>query len=34
LIGRDGGISDVFPQTIEPTDTRIKTAIARSLASS
>jgi glutathione peroxidase len=34
LIGRDGGISDVFPETVEPTDTRIKTAIARSLASS
>jgi glutathione peroxidase len=34
LIGRDGGIAEAFPETVEPTDTRIKTAIARSLASS
>jgi glutathione peroxidase len=32
LIGRDGYIADVFPESIEPTDTRIKTAIARTLA--
>src|SRR6202165_2368416 len=32
LIGRDGYIADVFPETVEPSDTRIKTAIARSLA--
>ena len=29
LIGRDGSIADVFPETVEPTDTRVKTAIAR-----
>jgi glutathione peroxidase len=34
LIGRDGGIADVFPETVEPQDTRIKTAIGRLLASS
>jgi glutathione peroxidase len=28
LIDRDGGIAEVFPETVEPTDTRIKTAIA------
>src|ERR1700676_214838 len=28
LIGRDGYIAEVFPETVEPTDTRIKTAIA------
>jgi glutathione peroxidase len=32
LIGRDGYIADAFAESIEPTDTRIKTAIARSLA--
>jgi len=32
LIGRDGYIADVFPSAIEPTDTRIKTAIAKALA--
>jgi glutathione peroxidase len=32
LIGRDGYIADVFPESVEPRDTRIKTAIARSLA--
>lgn len=34
LIGRDGYIADVFPETVEPSDTRIKTAIARALADS
>ncbi|THD64926.1 MAG: glutathione peroxidase [Bradyrhizobium sp.] len=34
LIGREGYIADVFPETVEPTDTRIKTAIARALADS
>jgi glutathione peroxidase len=29
LLGRDGYIADVFPETVEPTDTRVKTAIAR-----
>lgn len=32
LIGRDGYIADVFPETVEPSDTRLKTAIARALA--
>jgi len=32
LIGRDGYIADVFPESVEPSDTRIKAAIARSLA--
>jgi glutathione peroxidase len=32
LIGRDGYIAEVFPETIEPSDTRVKTAIARALA--
>jgi glutathione peroxidase len=32
LIGGDGYIAAVFPETVEPSDTRIKTAIARSLA--
>ena len=32
LIGRDGYIADVFPETVEPADTRIKTAIARALS--
>jgi glutathione peroxidase len=31
LIGRDGYIADVFPESVEPADTRIKTAIARML---
>jgi len=31
LIGRDGYIADVFPESVEPTDTRVKTAIARTL---
>ena len=32
LIGRDGYIADVFASAVEPTDTRIKTAIGRALA--
>ena len=32
LIGRDGNIAEVFPESVEPTDTRVKTAIARALA--
>ena len=32
LIGRDGYIADVFPESVAPADTRIKTAIARALA--
>ena len=32
LIGRDGYIAEVFPESVEPLDTRIKTAIARSRA--
>ncbi|WP_024510268.1 glutathione peroxidase [Bradyrhizobium sp. ARR65] len=32
LIGRDGYIADVFASPVEPTDTRIKVAIARTLA--
>jgi glutathione peroxidase len=31
LIGHDGYIAEAFPETIEPTDTRVKTAIARAL---
>ncbi|MFB9261992.1 glutathione peroxidase [Bradyrhizobium erythrophlei] len=31
LIGRDGYIADVFPESVEPEDTRVKTAIARAL---
>jgi glutathione peroxidase len=34
LIGSSGTIADVFPETVEPSDTRIKTAIARALADS
>jgi glutathione peroxidase len=34
LIGRDGYIAEVFPETVEPLDTRVKTAIARLLADS
>ena len=34
LIGRDGYIADVFPESVEPSDTRIRTAIGRSLADS
>jgi glutathione peroxidase len=32
LVGRDGYLADAFPETIEPTDTRVKTALARALA--
>lgn len=32
LIGRDGYIAAVFPTSVEPADTRVKTAIARALA--
>lgn len=32
LLGRDGYIADVFPSAVEPTDTRVKTAIARALS--
>jgi glutathione peroxidase len=32
LIGRDGNIAEVFPERVEPTDTRAKTTIARALA--
>jgi glutathione peroxidase len=34
LIGRDGYIAEAFPETVEPTDTRVKTAIGRAFASS
>ena len=34
LIGRDGHIADVFPESVAPVDTRVKTAIARALAAS
>jgi glutathione peroxidase len=34
LIGREGYISEVFAESVEPTDTRVKTAVARSLAAS
>ena len=34
LIGRDGYIVEVFPESVEPADTRVKTAIARALADS
>lgn len=32
LIGRDGYIADVFPESVTPDDTRVKTSIARALA--
>jgi glutathione peroxidase len=32
LVGRDGYIAEVFAESVEPTDTRVKTAIARALA--
>jgi len=34
LIGRDGYIADIFPESVEPGDTRVKTAIARTLTDS
>jgi len=32
LIGRDGYIAEAFPSAVDPSDTRVKTAIARALA--
>ena len=32
LIGSDGSIAEAFPATVDPTDTRVKTAISRALA--
>jgi len=32
LIGREGYITDVFASGVEPTDTRVKTAVAKALA--
>jgi glutathione peroxidase len=32
LIGPDGYLAESFPESVEPTDTRIKTAVARTLA--
>jgi glutathione peroxidase len=32
LIGSDGYLADAFPESVEPTDTRVKTAIAHALA--
>ena len=32
LVGRDGYIAEAFPSTIEPSDTRVMTAIGRALA--
>ena len=34
LVSRDGYIAEVFSETVEPSDTRVKTAIARALAAS
>ena len=34
LVGRDGYIAEVFPEIVEPSDTRVKTTIARALAAS
>jgi glutathione peroxidase len=34
LIGREGYIAEVFAETVDPSDTRVKTAIARVLAAS
>ena len=34
LVGRDGYIAEVFPESVAPSDTRVKTAIARALADS
>jgi glutathione peroxidase len=34
LIGRDGYLAEVFPESVAPLDTRVKTAIARALADS
>src|SRR5229473_4948792 len=32
LIGRDGYIAEAFAESVEPTDTRVKTAVGRALA--
>jgi len=32
LVGRNGYIAEVFPETVKPSDTSVKTAIARALA--
>ena len=32
LVGRDGYLADVFPESVDPLDTRVKTAVARGLA--
>jgi glutathione peroxidase len=32
LIGREGYIADVFAESVDPKDTRVKTAVARALA--
>jgi glutathione peroxidase len=34
LIGRDGYLAEAFAETVEPTDTRVKTAVGRALAES
>ncbi|MEW6643167.1 MAG: glutathione peroxidase [Pseudomonadota bacterium] len=34
LLGRDGYIADVFASAVEPTDTRVRTAIGRALGAS
>jgi glutathione peroxidase len=34
LVGRDGYIAEVFASAVEPTDTRVKTAVAKALANS
>jgi glutathione peroxidase len=34
LIGRDGYIAEIFPESVEPSDTRVKTAVARALTQS
>ena len=34
LIGRDGLIAEVFPSAVDPTDTRVKTTVAKILADS
>jgi glutathione peroxidase len=34
LVGRDGYLADVFPESVDPLDTRVKTAVARALADS
>src|SRR5262249_3750869 len=33
LVGRDGHLADAFASAIEPTDTRVKTAIGRAFVS-